>query len=192
MRLGSRPNLKALVLEVTQVSDTPAYFSRVSYEGLDGRQKEVHNYHHIAALLARHGYASYPIRDDWNGGDMIARHMTDVTQATLMIQIKGRVTFDRKYLGKRLWIGLPVRKNAYVYPHDIILNRYLSLRAGRGQPLEASKAWSEGGCVHWPTPTEELRQILEPYLLIADADLDDRFTVEAGDMEIVSPEIADR
>ena len=73
--------------------ELPSAFKKIDYTSLNAKQKEVHNFHHIAAVLARHGYASYPIRDDWNGGDMIARHMTDATREMLTIQIKGRVTF---------------------------------------------------------------------------------------------------
>jgi hypothetical protein len=73
-------------------------FQKADYGTLDARQQEVYNYHHIAATLARYGYASYPIRDDWNGGDMIARHMVGGTN--LVIQIKGRVTFAKNTAAK--------------------------------------------------------------------------------------------
>jgi hypothetical protein len=165
----------------------PNYFSKVDYSTLNARQQEVHNFHIIGALLARHGFATYPIRDDWNGGDMFARHMTDLKRGAMVIQIKSRVTFDRKYINKQLWIGFPFGVDAYVYPHDETLAEYRRLRAVRNQPLEASKAWSEGGCVHWPTPTEELRVLLAPYLLGAGSGEDDRFTIKAGDLEILSP-----
>lgn len=165
----------------------PFHFAKVDYSALDARQQEVHNFHAIAALLARHGFATYPIRDDWNGGDMIARHMIDAQKEVLIIQIKGRMTFDRKYLGKKLWIGFPSGEDAYVFPHDEILEKYQRVRAARNRPLEASKAWSEGGCVHWPTPTEELRDILAPYLLRSDPFRHDRFTIKEGDLEVLPP-----
>lgn len=168
-----------------------SYFSKVDYSTLNARQQEVHNFHAIAALLARHGFATYAIRDDWNGGDMIARHMTDLRRPPMIIQVKSRVTFDRKYIDKQLWIGLPSGPDAYVYPHDEILTDYRRMRAARNQPLEASKAWSDGGCVHWPTPTEELRELLAPYLLRASPGDDDRFTIKAGDLEVLPPAVAD-
>ena len=40
---------------------TGSHFAKVDYSSLNAKQKEVHNFHHIAAVLARHGYASYPI-----------------------------------------------------------------------------------------------------------------------------------
>lgn len=148
-------------------------FKKISYTSLNAKQKEVHNFHHIAAVLARHGYASYPIRDDWNGGDMIARHMTDATREMLTIQIKGRVTFDQKYRNKNLWIGFPHQAAGavaegiiYIYPHDEILARYGEVRAAKGQqPLEQTGAWQKDGLYSMGSPPKDLLEILEPYRL---------------------------
>jgi hypothetical protein len=140
-------------------------FSKIDYSQLNAKQQEVHNFHQIAARLAQYGYATYPIRDDWNGGDMIARHMTDTGRQTLTIQIKSRVTFGRKYQNKGLWIGFPLRETIYVYPHDDVLASYEKLRKTKGQPLDDSGAWSEGGLVHWAKPTKDLLAILAPYRL---------------------------
>lgn len=140
-------------------------FSKTSYEKLNAKQKEVHNFHQIAARLATYGYATYPIRDDWNGGDMIARHMTDTGSQVLTIQIKSRATFGRKYRGKSLWIGFPLGSLVYVYPHDDVLRQYEELRKSKGKPLDNSGAWSEGGLVHWKKPPEDLLAILAPYVL---------------------------
>jgi hypothetical protein len=144
--------------------ETPE-FAKVAYEELNAKQKEVHNFHQIAARLATYGYATYPIRDDWNGGDMIARHMTDTSSQVLTIQIKSRATFGRKYRGKSLWIGFPLGSRVYVYPHDDVLRQYEELRKSKGRPLDNSGAWSEGGLVHWKKPPEDLLQILAPYVL---------------------------
>lgn len=140
-------------------------FSKVAYGALNAKQKEVHNFHQIAARLAAYGYATYPIRDDWNGGDMIARHMTDTSSKVLTIQIKSRATFGRKYRDKNLWIGFPLGGRVYVYPHDDVLRQYEELRKSKGKPLDNSGAWSDGGLVHWKKPPEDLLAILAPYVL---------------------------
>jgi hypothetical protein len=151
--------------EPTADPATSAGFKKIDYASLNAKQKEVFNFHHIAAVLAKYGFATYPIRDDWNGGDMIARHMTDVAQITLTIQLKSRVTFGRKYKNKKLWIAFPFGAAVYVYPHDKILAQYEKARTAKGLPLDDSGAWSEGGLVHWKKPTKELLEILEPYRL---------------------------
>src|SRR5215469_5245980 len=148
---------------------TKSRFSRIDYNALNSKQKEVHNFHHIASVLAKHGYATYPIRDDWNGGDMIARHMLDPGEEMLTIQIKGRPTFDRKYQNKKLWVGFPhdaadPSSDVYIYPHDEILVRYEELRAAKGQqPLQATGAWQKDGLYSWGSPPKDLLEILEPY-----------------------------
>lgn len=155
------------------MTGTGSQFAKVDYTLLNAKQKEVHNFHHIAAVLARHGYASYPIRDDWNGGDMIARHMTDATREMLTIQIKGRVTFDRKYQNKKLWIGFPHQPGGvmeesvvYIYPHDEILACYGEARAAKGlQPLEQTGAWRKDGLYSMGNPPKDLLELLEPYKL---------------------------
>jgi hypothetical protein len=152
-----------------------SHFAMVDYTSLNAKQKEVHNFHHIAAVLAKHGYASYPIRDDWNGGDMIARHMTDPGREMLTIQIKGRLTFDRKYQNKGVWIGFPHQPagatrdgTIYVYPHDEILAHYGEVRAAKGQqPLEQTGSWQKDGQYSWDSPTKDLLEMLRPYRLIA-------------------------
>jgi hypothetical protein len=150
-----------------------SHFAKIDYTSLNAKQKEVHNFHHIAAVLARHGYASYPIRDDWNGGDMIARHMTDATREMLTIQIKGRVTFDQKYQNKNLWIGFPHQSAGtadegviYVYPHDEILARYGQVRTAKGkQRLEQTGAWQKDGLYSLGNPPRDLLEILARYRL---------------------------
>ena len=138
-------------------------FKKADYTKLDGKQKEVYNFHCVAALLAKCGFATYPIRDDWNGGDMIARHMT--SGETIIIQLKSRMTFDKKYLGKRLWIGFPHGADAFVFPHDEFLKAYRTVRQKRGKSLDENDAWKTGGKVSWSSPTGELREMLEPYRL---------------------------
>lgn len=139
-------------------------FNKVDYHSLNAKEKEVYNFHHIGALLAKHGFASYPIRDDWSGGDMFARHM--VSRKSLTIQIKGRLTFGKKYMGKDIHIGFPKGDGAYVYPHDEVLSKYLRLRKRRGKPLSHNKAWSVGGLVHWGRATEDLMGLVSAYHLL--------------------------
>lgn len=139
------------------------YFQKADYSKLDGKQKEVYNFHCIAALLAKCGFATYPIRDDWNGGDMIARHMTN--GETIIVQLKSRMSFDKKYLGKNIWLAFPDADGAYAFPHDAFLASYQEARRARGKPLDDNDSWNVDGKVSWKSPTRELRAMLEPYRL---------------------------
>ena len=138
-------------------------FAKVDYQSLNAKQREVHNFHFIAGVLASYGYATYPVRDDWNGGDMFARHM--LNGQSLLIQLKSRLTFDRKYQNKQLWIAFPDKDAVYVYPHDEVLAKYVEGRQGRSKPLDSSASWMKDGIVHWPAPTKELLELIRPYKL---------------------------
>ena len=129
-------------------------FEKVDYRKLNGRQQEVYNFHQIAALLVKYGYATYTIRDDWKGGDMFARHM--LTGEPMTIQIKSRLTFDQKYLGKALWIAFPEADTqaAYLYPHDAVLNEYLDLRS-HGWTRFLHRAAFLAGCVRPPAQARQ-------------------------------------
>ncbi len=86
------------------------------------------------------------------------RYMIDLQKDVMVIQIKGRITFDRKYLNKKLWIAFGGRR--YVFPHDEVLEEYRrATRSLQSSLKPVRKAWSDSGCVHWPVPTEELREI---------------------------------
>lgn len=94
-------------------------FQPISYATLNARQKELHNFHKIAARLADYGYHSMWLSDDWQGADFIACHIDGAT--VLRVQLKARMTLDRKYLGKGLHIAFRDGERIFVYPHDALL-----------------------------------------------------------------------
>jgi hypothetical protein len=155
------------------MGEATVLFQKVDYNTLNARQKEVHNFHHIAALLAKYGYATYLIRDDWNGGDMIARHMMDSAQPTLTIQIKSRLTFDKKYKGKQLWMCFPFREEdpqlrdvIFLFPYDEVFAGYEEFRKAKGlPPLESTDVWIKDGRYSWDSPSKDLLKMLQPYKL---------------------------
>ncbi len=57
------------------------------------------------------------LANDWNGADFLAHHM--VTGETLKIQLKGRVSIAKKYIGKDLWIVCPLEDRWLAIPHDM-------------------------------------------------------------------------
>ena len=73
-------------------------FHRINYEDLNSRQKENYNYQKIASELANYGFNCMWLNDDWQGADFIACHIDG--NRFIKIQLKGRLTFDKKYNGK--------------------------------------------------------------------------------------------
>ena len=50
-------------------------FNKIDYENLNARQKEVFNFHKIAAMLADYGFNCLKLTDDWQGADFLAYQM---------------------------------------------------------------------------------------------------------------------
>jgi len=74
-------------------------------------------------VLADYGFITIKLSDDWNGADFIAQSLTG---ETLKVQLKGRLSFYKKYQGKDLWICFRQGSKWYFYPHDELLERILA------------------------------------------------------------------
>jgi hypothetical protein len=133
------------------------YFDeKIKYENLNGRQKEIYNFQKVSALLADYGYTTIKLDDDWMGADFIAIHIDG--KRYLKIQLKGRLTFDKKYIGKDIFICFRHDDQWFIYPHDILLKMF-EIEIGN------SSSWSEGGLYHFPKLTFQNLDRLAPYLV---------------------------
>lgn len=133
-------------------------FQRVKYEDLNSRQKENYNFQKVASELADYGYNCMWLNDDWQGADFIACHIDGGT--FLKIQLKGRLTIDKKYNDKEIHIAFNQDGQWYVYPHDQLQKELLA----RGLMSE-SKSWSEGGSYSWPNLPGALKTHMEQYAI---------------------------
>lgn len=132
----------------------------VSYETLNSRQKENYNFHKVAARLANYGYNCLRLTDDWQGADFIACHIDG--ESFLKVQLKGRLTVDRKYFGKNIFIAFLDGTDCFVYPHDRFLKRWME---ERGEP--GGKGWVETGLRSWKTTPAWARELLAKYRIEA-------------------------
>jgi hypothetical protein len=128
-------------------------FKRVPYSSLNSKQQEGHNFQKVSAVLADYGFVTIRLSSDWHGADFIAQHVDGTT--FLKIQLKGRLTFDKKYLGRDLHICFPHGGNWYIYPHDELLNKVLD-----GSSVRESKSWKAGGGYSFPTLSKKLKDLL--------------------------------
>ena len=94
--------------------------TRVRYEDLNARQKENYNFAKISARLADYGLNCLRLSDDWQGADLIACHIDN--ERYLKVQLKRRLTLDKKYIGKDIHIAFLLSDKCYLYPHDKLLN----------------------------------------------------------------------
>ena len=132
-------------------------FEPVPYSDLNSRQKENYNFHHVAARLAKYGFNSLRVTDDWQGADFIACHIDGDT--FLKVQLKGRLVIDRKYLGKDIHIAFLVDHHGYLYDHDKLV-AFLEQNDLIGAD---SVTWHEKGIRSWPRPPVWAINFLEEY-----------------------------
>lgn len=134
-------------------------FKRIAYGKLNSRQKENFNYQKLSAKLADFGFVTHRLSDDWQGADFIAQHISE--NLFLKVQLKSRLSFDRKYEGKDIWIAFPDDVGWYIYPHDELLADVLN-----GWNVGNTSSWLEKGIYTFSSISSGLRKMLSPFRLV--------------------------
>jgi len=129
--------------------------TRIRYKDLDARQKENYNYQKLAAVLADYGFVTMRLSSDWKGADLIAQH---ISGDTILVQLKGRLTFCQKYIGKGLYIAFPRQGEWYLYPHDEFLDKVNAIIRIKNTP-----SWIKKGVYSFPSLSNRLYQLLNQY-----------------------------
>jgi hypothetical protein len=130
------------------------YFeTKIEYNKLNGKQKEIYNFQRVSAHLADYGYTIIKLDDDWMGADFIALHFD--SNRYLKVQLKGRLTFDKKYKGKDLFICF-YDKDWFIYPHDELLRLFEA-------EIANSSSWEEKGSYSYPYLTNKNLERLQKY-----------------------------
>ena len=93
-------------------------FKQIKYSKLNSRQKENYNFHKVASKLADYGFNSMRLNDDWEGADFIAINDKEM----IKVQLKGRFSIDKKYIGKNLFIAFIEQDKVKIYLHDKAVN----------------------------------------------------------------------
>lgn len=132
---------------------------KINYASLNSRQQENYNYHKIAAVLADYGFSTILLNDDWQGADFIANHVDGET--FLKVQLKGRVTINKKYVGKNIYIAFRSNDKTYLYPHDEMMEKIFKALPN----TKARESWTVSGGFSWPKPTKTLLKLLKNYEL---------------------------
>ena len=110
------------------IDNSTSFEKTIHYGDLKPKQKELFNFQKIAATLADRGYNCIKLADDWQGADFLAYHINGKT--TLKVQLKSRVTIDKKYSGKDIWIAFPYKaavgrgkREWYLIEHDKLVKK---------------------------------------------------------------------
>ena len=129
----------------------------IRYEDLNSRQQESYNFQQVSAILADYGFTTIRLTDDWRGADFIAQHINGTT--FLKIQLKGRLTLDRKYQHRDIHICFRSGGQWYLYPHDSVMEQILA-----SSNVSNTKSWTDG-LYTFPSLSKELQALLEPFRL---------------------------
>ncbi|PJG82353.1 hypothetical protein [Caviibacterium pharyngocola] len=132
--------------------------TRINYNDLNAKQKEIYNYQKVAAILADYGFNCIKLADDWNGADFLAVHKDG--ELTLKIQLKARLAIARKYLNKDLYMLFPIENHWCLIEHD----KLVRLIEENTNWLD-SKSWAEDGMRHPPQVPQKLLPLLEKYII---------------------------
>jgi len=128
---------------------------KIDYNALNAKAKEMYNFQKVSAKLADYGFATMWLNNDWQGADFIAVHADGVTD--IKVQLKGRLSFNKKYIGKNIYICFINGGEIYLYPHDLILKQL--------EHRISDRTWIENGTYNAPALTRENRELLEEYKL---------------------------
>ena len=126
---------------------------KINYGELNPKAQEMYNFHKVAARLAEYGFTSMWLNNDWKGADFIAVHNDGITD--IKVQLKGGLSFDRKYCGKKIFICFRQNEDFYLYPHDEILEQI--------ENRISDKRWREKGSYFATKLTKANAEMLKPY-----------------------------
>lgn len=128
---------------------------KINYEDLNAKAKEMYNFQKVAAKLAEYGFTCMWLHNDWQGADFIAVHLDGVTD--IKVQLKGRFSFARKYIGKGIYICFIDDGETYLFSHDEILEIV--------EHRISDRKWLEEGTWSTPKLSKENQQLLEQFKL---------------------------
>lgn len=136
-------------------------FKRIRYKDLNARQKENFNFQKVASTLADYGFNCIRLSDDWQGADFIACHIDG--NNFVKIQLKGRLTFDKKYIGKNIYIAFNQDRKWHLYPHDKLLRKKVEDQKTVEKLIENTKAWLERGIYSFPRIPKKFEKHMAQY-----------------------------
>lgn len=116
---------------------------------LNAKQKKNYRFQKVAAVLADYGFNCVRLADDWQGADFLACHRDG--RQTLKVQIKDRLTIDKKYMGKDLYMACSVNGSWCLVSHDELVRI-----VGETTNALHTDSWQEKGQYHWPRLPQRL------------------------------------
>jgi|GEM_PF-573716 len=133
-------------------------FERIDYQSLSAKQQEIFNFQKIAGVLADYGFNCIKLADDWLGADFLAYHKDGVE--TLKVQLKSRLTIDKKYQHKGLHIAFPLDGGWCLIDHDELVNII-----GKATGWLETPSWNMNEQYHSAKPSQKLIAALQDFIV---------------------------
>jgi hypothetical protein len=150
-------NLPKIDVQRDSLASLLMKMKKIEYEDLNSRQKENYNFQKVSGILAEYGFVTMRLSDDWNGADFIAQHRSgDIFR----VQLKSRLTINKKYMGKELLIAFKDKKKWYLFPHDEGVKKILCNTA-----IKNTKSWKERGGYSWIHLGRDMERLLNEYFI---------------------------
>ena len=132
--------------------------SKINYSDLNPKQQEIYNFQKVSSVLADYGFNCIKLADDWHGADFLAYHKDG--NDTLKIQLKGRITIDKKYMGKELYITFPINSQWCLIEHDVLVKL-----VSENTNWLNTESWLSGNSYSSGSVSKSLQAALENYVL---------------------------
>ena len=143
---------------VLKANLTDMKLSKIRYEDLNSRQKEIFNFHKVSSNLVEYGFNCIKLSDDWQGADFLAYHKDG--EDTLRVQLKARLTIDKKYLNKNIYITFPVNDSWCLIKHDDLV-KFVEDNTN----WKNTDSWIKKGLYHSANPSKRLLGAIKEYIL---------------------------
>lgn len=131
---------------------------KIFYSKLNARQQENYNYQKVSAVLADYGFNTLRLSDDWQGADFIAVHING--KDFIKVQLKGRLTFQKKYINKDIWVCFNYKTDWFLYNHDELFN-ILKNKINFANTI----SWTEKGGYSWNHLSKNMLGVISKYKL---------------------------
>ncbi|MEM9589088.1 MAG: hypothetical protein AAGA03_17535, partial [Planctomycetota bacterium] len=91
------------------------------------------------------------------GDEVRALHIDGTT--FLKVQLKGRCTIAKHYIGKDLMLAFPDGSDWYLVPHDALVDSVVNARPD----LASTTSWADRGLYSFPGLSKTMMDLLAPY-----------------------------
>lgn len=129
---------------------------KINYDSLSAPQQLAYLYQQFAARMADYGYHCTQTNKNRFAVGCMATHLSG---ATSKIQLTAGVTFTEKYKGKDTYIAFQQAGEFYVYPHDTLMQKFIS----DGFKITGTNSWEKHGSYFSPDIPDRMLKYLEKY-----------------------------